>query len=308
MELVNKNVKMLDPFSQSLTQEQKELILEECKVNPQYFFEQILGVKANRLTWELIRQMPNYPKDTPGDHDGDMLPYSVENPHPEAGKHYEDGSMRMADGRRFGPIVEWPMQISEPGIAITCRPEPSAADIEIGNRNWTQNQLANKAAHAWNLTCKNFDHQEDGVTNEKVIEMFALMINQYDIDEHEMRLDSLVWNEQYPSLWKATPGFAYRKIGIGDWLRLDYTPSVRVPSTAFGVEQMSTTELRNHATLAWNEVVKSCGGKLLITESQLECIFDKELGNAIGFNRVKVKVEAGEPSFSYRVEKEWLPL
>lgn len=287
MELVNKDIKMLDPFSPNLTLEQKEAILEECKVNPVYFYDRVLGIKASRMTWDVIRTLQNYPKEKPGDHDGDML------------------------GGDF---------ICEPGIAIARKrglgedrryPRTEQKGVKAGNRNWSQNQLANMAGQAWNLTCKNFDHQEIVLTNDVVIDTFATMIGQYPTGEHEVRLDSLCWNEQHSSIWKATPGFAYRKRGVGDWVKLDYTPSVKVPqafTTATLYGPMDPVELRKLAVTAWNILVERNIGRFTVTEAMYEEQFRREIGLTVGSDRVKVEVRAGEPSFFYRRNDQWIPL
>lgn len=314
MELVNKNVKMLDPFSQSLTQEQKELILEECKVNPQYFFEQILGAKANRLTWELIRQMPNYPKDTPGDHDGDMLPYSVENPHPEAGKHYEDGSMRMADGKLLMPMAEEWVFFNEPGMTATRKPgigDFYRDTIIDDDRKVSWGDIVDSLCNptlkwcetAWRVIVDAFPIY----TRDHLKQEFERVVRGCFVYERaRVRFISDVAVFEYNN-WGRWTLYEGQDIPESSPQPRQFipTPQVDIPSIKV---PMTPEELKFAAITAWNEVVKGHGNHSLVTEGQLECLFDREIIKAVGTSRVQVKVRAGEPSFSYKVEGRWVPL
>lgn len=315
MELVNKNVKMLDPFSQSLTQEQKELILEECKVNPQYFYESILGIKANRLTWEMIRSLQNYPKDDESFDISEFVQHSKDNPHPEAGQHYEDGSMRMADGKRLMPIAEEWTFISEGGIAAARKPGIGDfyRDTFIASSHKPNfiDEWDKLAWDAWNLTLMHFAHEmrpskariqaryeRDWLDRapEGVESRVDFKDDRYGEPQFEFKRNNGDWIIKLPGI-KERDGHHFRRFVPSSEINI---PSIKVP--------MTPEELKFAAITAWNEVVKEHGNHPLVTEGQLECLFDREIIKAVGPNRVQVKVRAGEPSFSYKVEGRWVPL
>lgn len=223
MEFVNKNVKMLDPFSPNLTLEQKEAILQECRVNPVYFYDRILGIKASRMDWDAIRTLPSYPESKLGDHDGDWL---------------QDGF------------------VCEPGIAAALK--PGMGEL----------------------------HRGDFVGDRPI-----------DWEELDRRLKSkpptfppVTGNEEMPS-----KSFEFA---------LDFTPFVKAPL----YEPLTTVELRERAMTAWNTVVEKNRGNCMVTEAIIEDQFHREIGLAVGGDRVKVKVCGGEASFYYRRNAQWIPL
>lgn len=287
MQLINKDLKMIDPFSPNLTLEQKEAILEECKVNPMYFYDRVLGIKASRMSWDVIRTLQTYPKSEPGDHGGDMLPYSADNPHPESGKHYEDGSMRMADGRLMLPMADWGTPID----ATTVNEEMPSFIDEWEKQAWT----------AWNLTLMHFAH----TTSPGRASIEKRFYQEWEERAPEGVSARPIWKDGQYS--KVT--FEFRR-GNGDWMTKlpkprEHTPPVMIPSIKAPLDPAA---LKTSAIIAWNEVVKAGGGNAMMTEAQLECLFDKEAGNNIGYNRVKVEVRGGEPSFFYRSKDQWIPL
>jgi hypothetical protein len=382
MELINKNVKALDPFSPNLTQEQKELILEEVRVNPEYFFTRILGAKAERYAWDAIRTLPQYPDKTPGDMDGDMLTWSeiekkaigtpplfppalsigdyyreemVDGPTWEwcdetwsriysanrdrYGEHMQAEFARAARekfgselarvrfvgmGVRYEQLVwgEWkeierPISLDE---YLGGKPAQFAeiyfptVTVEPSSRYPTPSSLATYeelAQKAWSFTMVYFAHHQSPphtvvatkfqdfwreVGPEMVSAEAIWKDEKYDKVSFKFKAGDGEWVYSLPGI-RPREGHHFRRIDTGSSIIM---PSVKAP--------MSTEELKFAAITAWNEVVKEHGNHPLVTEGQLECLFDREVIKAVGPNRVQVKVRAGEPSFSYRVEDQWIPL
>lgn len=271
MQLINKDLKMVDPFSPNLTLEQKEAILEECKVNPMYFYDKVLGIKASRMSWDVIRTLQTYPKEVPGDHDGDWL-----------------GAPNVVTAK------EWRGQATDvirPGVF-----PPGMGSLYRDHYQLTPkisiNQLANQAHKAWHLTMQDCDNRV-GVTAQELTEIFNTILKTYDLGGYEVRLSGLTGAEE--SIWLGKPTFGYRRDDKSEWLPLDYVAAVTIPRTLFSEDEVQ--HMRERAVKLWN--LSNDGQPITLTYAQREHSFGRLVIEVYGHERIRASVEGDAVKFSY---------
>jgi hypothetical protein len=271
MQLINKDLKMVDPFSPSLTLEQKEAILEECKANPMYFYDKVLGIKASRMTWDMIRTLQTYPKEElgyidvehvikpRGDHDGDWL---------------KDGF------------------VCEPGIATAQRRMGDFHREEIRDAvspafPTSQNGMMREARFCWNMTCMHFVHV--------LAPSFETISKQFDNVTRERLPEGLSIRLVEHSKWPSEPHFEYRKHN-GDWLTLNYTPSVKVPTSGFYSIQ-EVADMADNAVKLWKKSQDTMSAHA--TDDQRVYEFGQHVSEAYGREMIRAVLTRGAVSFEY---------
>ena len=287
MQLINKDLKMVDPFSPNLTLEQKEAILEECKANPMYFYDKVLGIKASRMTWDMIRTLQTYPKEAPGDHDGDML----RDGEPVSWKKLEE--MTRNTPATYPPgDDQWKVGfLCEPGVAA-AQPKHRTQSIEVQHKVMSINQLANQAHKAWHLTMQNCEVR-DKVTAQEVVEIFNHILKNYDLGGYEVRLSSLTGAEE--SIWLSKPTFGYRRDDKSEWMPLDYVAAVTIPRTLFSAEEVR--QMQAYATNLWKLTYQGLG--VGCTNDQREDAFGRFVFEVYGTDRIRASIDGDAVNFRY---------